>query len=55
VREGLLKAVEIAFDFDPFDSSWTDEQRGAGERVLTLLTERLKDEASLCEEELADV
>lgn len=47
-QRGHDKAMEwvatLAFDFDPFDESWTDEQRGAGERVLGLFAERLRDE-----------
>ena len=47
-QRGHDKAMEwaavLAGDFDPFDASWTDEQRGAGERVLGLFAERLRDE-----------
>ena len=47
-QRGHDKAMEwaatLAFDFDPFSEDWTDEQRGAGERVLGLFAERLRDE-----------
>jgi hypothetical protein len=42
--KGLLWAATLAGDFDPFSEDWTDEQRGAGERVLGLFAERLRDE-----------
>lgn len=44
--KGLLWAAALAFDFDPFSEDWTDEQRGAGERVLGLFAERLRDEGT---------
>ena len=49
-QRGHDKAMEwaatLAFDFDPFSEDWTDEQRGAGERVLGLFAERLRDEVA---------
>ena len=39
-------AATLAFDFDPFSEDWTDEQRGAGERVMGLFAERLRDEVA---------
>lgn len=47
-QRGHDKAMEwaavLAFDFDPFSEDWTDEQRGAGERVLGLFAEKLRGE-----------
>lgn len=49
-QRGHDKAMEwaatLAFDFDPFSEDWTDEQRGAGERVMGLFAERLRDEVA---------